>query len=95
MTTEEKIPPAGLHPQLVKALLDNLENNKAFRATFQESPEQALRSLGYTDPWACMQLSAGATLASPEQIRAQRSKLEDTMVNIQHQDSALEVQEGY
>ena len=74
MTPVDKIPPAGLHPQLVKALLDNLETNKAFRATFQASPEQALRSLGYTDPWACMQFSAGATLASPEQIRAQRSK---------------------
>ena len=66
---QDKIPPAGLHPQLVKKLLDNLESNDAFRQQFQQSPEQALRSLGYTDPWACMQLKSG-TLASPLHARA-------------------------
>ena len=70
MTQEDKIPPAGLHPRLVKKLLDNLEGNDAFRAQFQASPEQALRSIGYTDPWACMQVTSGK-LASPEQIKAQ------------------------
>ena len=95
MTQDDKIPPAGLHPRLVKKLLDNLENNNDFRTAFQESPEKALRSIGYTDPWACMSLKTGAKLASPEQIKAQRSKLEDTMVSIQRQDCALTSQEGY
>lgn len=95
MATEDKIPPAGLHPRLVKKLLDQLESNEAFRATFQESPEKALRSLGYTDPWDCMQLQSGQKLASPEQIKQQRNKLEDAMVSVQHQLCAFEAQEGY
>jgi putative modified peptide len=94
VTSGDKIPPAGLHPRLVRKLLDNLESNEAFRKQFQESPEQALRSIGYTDPWACLQLKSG-TLASPEQIKAQRNKLEDTMVGIQGHMCPLESQEGY
>lgn len=94
MTQGDKIPPAGLHPRLVKKLLDNLEGNEAFREQFQKSPEQALRSLGYTDPWDCMQLKGGK-LASPAQIKAQRSKLEDTMVGIQGQLCAFDAQEGF
>ena len=81
MATDDKIPPAGLHPQLVTRLLDNLQSNDAFRAQFQESPEKALRSLGYTDPWDCMQLHSGE-LASPEQIKAQREKLEQSLLGI-------------
>lgn len=92
---DDKIPPAGLHPRLVRKLLDNLETNKDFRALFQASPEKALRSIGYTDPWSCMQLEAEAKLASPEQIRAQRDKLEDAMVSVQHQLCAFEAQEGF
>ena len=91
----DRIPPAGLHPRLVKKLLDNLESNDDFRKQFQESPEQALRSIGYIDPWDCLALKAGASLASPQQIKAQRSKLEDTMVSIQHQDCPLTMQEGF
>ena len=64
MTDGNHIPPAGLHPRLVKKLLDNLESNNAFRTAFAESPEKALRSIGYTDPWTCMTLKAGAKLAS-------------------------------
>jgi putative modified peptide len=94
MAQEDKIPPAGLHPRLVRKLLDNLESNEDFRAMFQESPEKALRSIGYTDPWGCMSLSSGAKLASSEQIRAQRNKLEDTMVGIQGYLCPLEAQEG-
>lgn len=93
MAQDDKIPPAGLHPRLVGKLLDNLESDDAFRKQFQESPEQALRSLGYTDPWACMTLTSGAKLASPEQIKAQRNKLEDTMVSIQKMSCALDAQE--
>lgn len=95
MTDDNKIPPAGLHPRLVRKLLDNLESNDEFRAVFAESPEKALRSLGYTDPWVCMTLKAGGKLASPAQIKAQRHKLEDMMVGIQAQQCALSDQEGY
>ena len=94
MAANDRIPPAGLHPQLVRRLLDNLEGNEGFRKHFQESPEQALRSLGYTDPWDCMQLKDGK-LASPEQIKAQRSKLEESMVSIHGQACQLEAQEGF
>ncbi len=92
MIEDNKIPPAGLHPRLVKKLLDNLESNDAFRALFQESPEKALRSIGYKDPWGCMQLKSGK-LASPEQIKAQRNKLEDMMVGIQGQICPFDCQE--
>jgi len=92
MANEDKIPPAGLHPRLVKKLLDQLESNEAFRVTFQASPEKALRSLGYSDPWDCLQLKEGATLASPDQIKAQRNKLEDTMMGVQQMTCPLDAQ---
>lgn len=95
MATGDKLPPAGLHPQLVTRLLDNLESNEDFRTLFQQSPEQALRSIGYTDALECMGLKEGAKLASPEQIRAQRTKLEEAMTGIQKADCMLEAQEGY
>lgn len=91
----EKVPPAGLHPLVVKRLLDSLESDNDFRTLFQQSPEQALRSIGYTDAWECMGLKEGATLASPAQIRAQRTKLEEAMTGIQKADCELEAQEGY
>lgn len=90
MTSEEKLPPAGLHPQLVKRLLDNLESSDDFRKLFQQSPEQALRSIGYTDPWNCMSLKSG--LASPEAIKAQRAKLEDAFGGIQGMICPLDAQ---
>jgi putative modified peptide len=96
MAEHDKIPPAGLHPRLVKRLLDSLETDDSFRAAFQESPEKALRSLGYSDPWeCCLTLSAGARLASPEQIKAHRTKLEDSLVSIQNQLGQLDAQEGF
>lgn len=79
--TEDLIPPAGLHPQLVKRLLDNLETSDEFRASFQADPEKALRSIGYQDPWACMKCDEDSRLASPEDIRAQREKLETVMTS--------------
>ncbi len=91
---KDKIPPAGLHPQLVKKLLDELESNEGFRKDFQESPEKALRALGYTDPWDCMQMDSGAKLASPEQIRSQRVKLADSLVSIHGYLCPPELQEG-
>lgn len=92
MIDHDNIPPAGLHPRLVKKLLDNLESNDDFRALFQESPEKALRSIGYKDPWGCMQLKSGK-LASPEQIKSQRTKLEATMVSIHGQICPFDSQE--
>ena len=95
MASGDKLPPAGLHPQVVKRLLDNLERNDAFRTLFQQSPERALRSIGYTDAWECIALKEGATLASPAQIKAQRAKIEALMVGVQGQTCELEHQEGY
>lgn len=94
MIEEDKIPPAGLHPRLVRKLLDNLESNDDFRELFQKSPEQALRSIGYTDPWACLQLKEGADLVSPEQIKAQRYKLEDSLVSVYGMLCPLDAQAG-
>ena len=82
----EPVPPAALHPELVKRLLDNLETNDDFRATFQADPEKALRSLGYQDPWACMQCDKGAPLASAEDFRGQRQKLEVALTSAMRMD---------
>lgn len=92
---QDKVPPPGLHPRVAKLLLDKLESDNDFRDAFVNSPEQALRSIGHTEAAPCMALKAGATLASPDQIKAQRSKLEEVMVGIQSQDCALTAQEGY
>lgn len=94
MAMDDKIPPAGLHPQLVKKLLDHLQSDDAFRTQFQDSPEKALRSLGYTDPWDCMTLASGQKLASPEEIKAKRDKLEDVMGAIQGFTCPLASQQG-
>lgn len=89
-----KTPPAGLSQQQAKALLDKLETDNDFRAQFERSPEQALRSVGYTDSVECLTLKPGAKLASPEQIKAQRQKLEAVMVGVQAQLCPLSAQEG-
>lgn len=86
--------PPGLPPRIAKQLLDKLETDDAFREAFAKSPDQALRSLGHTDAAPCMALKAGQTLASPAQIKAQRSKLEEVMVGIQGMDCALASQEN-
>ncbi len=93
--TDKKTPPAGLHPRIAKTLLDKLETDHDFRAQFEQSPEEALRALGYTDSVSCMTLKPGAKLASPEQIKAQRVKLEATLVGIQAQECPLSQQEGH
>lgn len=95
MIEQDKNPPAGLHPSLVTKLLDHLESNDTFRAQFQQSPEQALRSLGYTGSLSCLQLKQGVALASPEQIKAQRSKLQDTLVSVQSQLCPFDAQESF
>lgn len=91
----DKTPPAGLNPRIAKALLDKLETDHDFRAQFEQSPDDALQSLGYTDSTTCLALKPGAKLASPEQIRAQRQKLEAVMVGVQAQQCPLEAQEGF
>lgn len=78
---EEPVPPAGLHPELVKRLLDNLQSNDEFRALFQADPEKALRSLGYQDPWACMRCDEDIRLPPPEDIRDQREKLDAALTS--------------
>lgn len=90
--TDKKTPPAGLSPQLAKTLLDKLETDHDFRATFEQSPEKALRALGYTDSTECLALKPGAKLASPEQIKTQRQKLEAVMVGVQQMMCPLEAQ---
>ena len=86
--------PPGLPPRIAKLLLDKLETDDAFREAFAKSPGQALRSIGHADAAPCMALKAGQTLASPEQIKAQRSKLEEVMTGIQGMDCALASQEN-
>ncbi len=86
-------PSAGLNPHQVKSLLDKLENDDDFRAKFQKSPQEALKSLGYKDSVNCMTLKPGAKLASAEQIKAQRVKLEASLVGIQKADCPLDSQE--
>jgi putative modified peptide len=95
MAQDNTTGPAGLPPRIAKLLLDKLETDNAFRDAFVNSPEQALRSIGHTEAAPCMALKAGATLASPAQIKAQRSKIEGLMVGIQGQDCELSAQEGY
>ena len=92
--SDEKAPPPGLHPRVAKLLLDKLESDDAFRDAFVNSPEEALRSIGHADAAPCMALKAGQTLASPAQIKAQRSKLEEVMTGIQGMDCALASQEN-
>ena len=91
---QDESPPAGLHPRVAKLLLDKLETDNEFRDAFVDSPEQALRSIGHTEAAPCLALKAGQTLASPAQIKAQRSKLEEVMVGIQGMDCALASQEN-
>ena len=86
--------PPGLPPRIAKLLLDKLETDDAFREAFAKAPGQALRSIGHADAAPCIALKEGATLASPAQIKAQRSKLEEVMVSIQGMDCALASQEN-
>jgi putative modified peptide len=95
MTNGSKTPPAGLNPKQVKSLLDKLETDNEFRTQFEQSPEQAMRSLGYTDSVECLSLKPGAKLASPDAIRAQRAKLESSLVLPHTQVCPLERQEGH
>lgn len=93
--TDEKTPPDGLSPKLVKALLDKLETSPTFRQQFQKpgGAGPAMASLGYTGSMECLSLKDGATLASPERIKAQRAKLESTLVAVQQMFCPMDAQE--
>jgi putative modified peptide len=95
MTNGHKTPPASLSPHVAKTLLDKLESDHDFRAQFEQSPDDALRTLGYSDSTECLALKPGAKLASPEQIKAHRVKLETSLAGIQRADCPLEAQEGF
>jgi putative modified peptide len=92
--SDHTTPQPGLPPRIAKALLDKLETDHAFRELFAKAPAQALQALGHTEAAPCLALKPGASLASPEQIKAQRSKIEATMVGIQKADCELSTQEG-
>ena len=85
--------PPGLPPRVAKLLLDKLESDDAFREAFSKAPAEALRTLGHTESAPCLSLKPGATLASKDQIKAQRDKLEQVMVGIQGMQCPLESQE--
>ena len=93
MDKKDQFAPA-LHPQLVHTLLDHLESDDAFRERFQTSPENALRELGYVDPWSCMTLAGGSSLASKEQIKAQRTKLQASLTAVQDMLCRLDAQQA-
>ena len=84
--------PAELDAGTVKKLLDRLENDDAFRARFEQSPAEALRLIGHHGGGNCMDLKGGK-LASPEQIRAQREKLEQALTGVQKMACPLSSQE--
>lgn len=94
MAQDNTAGPAGLPPRIAKLLLDKLETDNDFRDAFVSSPEQALRSIGHTAAADCLTLKPGATLASPEQIRASRDKLEQSLTGIQNATCPLDAQEG-
>ncbi len=86
--------PAPLQRHVIKNLLDRLSTDDAFRDLFQRDAHSALVEAGYeapagTEPTAalsgggCMQLAAGDTLASKEQIARDRAKLESTLSLVQ------------
>ena len=83
--------PKKEHPKMdakmVKKLLDGLTKDAGFRKKFQEDAAGTLASIGYEPPTeegavaagTCLQMTAGQTLASPEEIEADRKKIEDAM----------------
>lgn len=69
---------AQLDPKVVTKLLELLSSDDGFRKRFSESPEEALKEAGATDLSAasCFKVQA---LASKEQIRAARERLESQL----------------
>jgi putative modified peptide len=101
MANQKGPPPAPLHPNVARKLLDLLSSDDDFRDLFQRDAHAALVQAGYaapagTDPSIasalsggdCIQLDSGATLASKEQIAQDRTKLERSLSMIQGFDKA-------
>ncbi len=89
--------PAPRDPKVIKTLLDRLTTDDDFRELFQKDASAALAEAGHRAPsdtlrtglsaapsaGTCLQMQAGASLASKEDIAAQRAKLESTLAMIQ------------
>lgn len=96
MANQKGPAPAPLHPNVARKLLDLLSTDDDFRALFQRDAHAALVKAGYEAPAGtdslkaaassggqCMQLAPGTKLASKEQIKTDRAKLEKAMSLIQ------------
>lgn len=72
--------PGPMHPDVTNRLLDKLSTDDDFRDLFARDAGAAIAQVG-GDPSGgeCMQLAAGHTLASKEQIAADREKLMNVM----------------
>ena len=82
-----------LDRKVVNKLLDKLSTDDDFRALFQDDPHAALVEAGWTPPEdtqgtddmatlsgsGCLTMASGATLASKEDIAAQRDTLESAL----------------
>lgn len=101
MANQKGPPPAPLHPNVARKLLDLLSSDDDFRDLFKRDAHAALVQAGYVPPHgsdptqaaalsggACMQLSPSDTLASKETIAQDRQKLEESLNLVQHFDQA-------
>ena len=101
MANNKGTPPAPLHPQVARKLLDLLSTDDDFRDLFKRDAHAALVQAGYVPPHDadptmlsalsggdCMQLSSSDTLASKEKIAQDRQKLEESLNLVQHFDQA-------
>lgn len=89
--------PAPLDPKVIKTLLDLLTTDDDFRELFQTDANAALARAGLRSAGddlrtglaatagagACLQMKAGQTLASKQDIAQQRTKLESTLGMVQ------------
>lgn len=80
MANQKGPAPAPMHPDVANRLLDLLSTDDDFRALFSRDAGAAIAQVG-GDPAGgeCMQLASGQTLASKEQIAADRQKLMKVM----------------
>lgn len=95
MANQKGPPPAPLHPNVARRLLDLLSTDDDFRDLFQRDAHAALLQAGYVPPHGtepaqasalsgadCLQLSGTDQLASKEQIARDRAKLESATTQI-------------
>lgn len=85
MATKKGASPAPLDPNVTKKLLDKLSTDDDFRSLFQSDAHAALAQCGYeaaegaSSAGDCLQLKAGASLASKAKIAGDRAKLEGAL----------------